>query len=130
MSRRGLAAGLALVLAALVAPGLGNASYPSADRKRGPARLLVAATEFSYVLSRQKLRAGRVIVQMTNGGEDAHNLRLQRKGAKRSRLIPRVEPGERAELNRRLKPGRYYLWCSITDHEERGMRAWLVVKRR
>ena len=130
MSRRGIAASLALAVAALSLPALAGASYTSADRKRGPARLLVTATEYSYVLSRPKVRAGRVIVQITNGGEDAHNLRLRRKGARRGRLIPRVEPGERDELNRKLKPGRYYLWCSITDHEERGMRAWLVVKRR
>lgn len=107
-----------------------NTAYSTADRKRGPARLLVVANEFSYVLSRQKLLAGRVILQLSNAGEDVHNLRIRRRGARRHRLVPRTDPGARAVLDRRLKPGRYYLWCSIADHEERGMRARLVVRRR
>jgi hypothetical protein len=107
-----------------------GAANITADRKRGPARLLVTAKEFSFTLSRQKVRTGRVIVQLANAGEDVHNLRLRRQGAKRSRLVPRTDPGGLAELSRKLRPGRYYLWCSIADHEERGMRARLVVKRR
>ena len=67
---------------------------------------------------------------MSNAGEDAHNLRIKRRGAKRGRLMPRTDPGARAELERKLKHGRYYLWCSIADHAERGMRATLVVTRR
>lgn len=130
MIGRVVAAVSAAALAAAVLPAAADAAHASSDRKRGPARLLVTAKEFSYVLSRQKVRAGRVIVQLANGGEDAHNVRIRRNGAKRSRLIPRIHPGKRAELNRRLKPGRYYLWCSIADHEELGMRARLVVKRR
>ena len=123
--------------AALSAIAIATADAPSAsaagsstDRERQPARLLVTAKEFSYVLSRQKVRAGRVIVQLANAGEDAHNLRLRRRGARRGRLVPRTNPGDRSELDRKLKPGRYYLWCSIADHEKRGMRARLIVVRR
>ena len=134
VSRPGFAAALAAVLLGTLAvhgtAADAEAAYTASDRKRGPARLLMSAKEFSYVLSRQKLRAGPVVIQLANAGEDAHNLRLRRIGAKRNRLVPRAEPGERAELSRKLKPGRYYLWCSIADHEERGMRARLLVKRR
>ncbi len=133
MTKPALVLTVAALAVSLLAPGLvaaaGAASIAS-KRKRGPARLLVLAKEFSYVLSRQKVRSGRVIVQLANAGEDAHNLRLRRIGAKRSRLVSRTAPGKRSELDRRLKPGRYYLWCSIADHEARGMHARLVVKRR
>lgn len=134
MRRRAIAAGATAALLGVLTlhsgAGRAEAAYSAADRKRGPARLHVSAKEFSYVLSRQKVRAGRVIVQVSNRGEDAHNLRLRRNGAKRNRLVPRTEPGSRSEISRKLKPGRYYLWCSIADHEQRGMRARLVVKRR
>ena len=128
--RTALVAGLSTALIAIIATGGANAASTLAERKRQPARLLVTAKEFSYVLSRQKMRAGRVIVQLANAAEDVHNLRLRRTGARRSRLIKRTDPGDSAKLNRKLKPGRYYLWCSIADHEKRGMRARLAVKRR
>ncbi|MGI9659605.1 MAG: hypothetical protein ACR2OD_11900 [Gaiellaceae bacterium] len=118
------ALGLTVFAAFLGALALGvaqdaNAAYTATDRKRGPARLLVTAKEFSYTLSRQKVRSGRVILQLANAGEDPHNLRLRRNGAKRNRLVRRTEPDGLTELSRKLKPGRYYLWCSIADHEER-----------
>src|SRR5204862_7577632 len=43
-----------------------------------PARLGVTAREWSLVLSRQTLTAGRAIVELQNFGEDAHNLRIAR----------------------------------------------------
>lgn len=98
--------------------------------KRDPSRVLIVAREFSYALSRQRVRSGRVILQLLNAGEDVHNLRLRRRGAARSRSLPRIDPGERFRLNRALKPGRYYLWCSVADHRARGMRASLRVSRR
>lgn len=107
-----------------------QASFSTQDAKRGPARLLVVAKEFSYSLSRPRVRAGRVIVQLANAGEDVHNLRIRRLAAKRHHSISRIDPGGRAQLNRKLKPSRYYLWCSVADHEQRGMRARLIARRR
>ena len=71
-----------------------------------PARVQVAADEFSFALSRQSLRSGAAIVQLANYGEDDHDLAL------------------------RLVPGRYTLWCTLADHRRRGMHATLVVRAR
>jgi hypothetical protein len=56
--------------ALVIALASAEVSSAASERKRAPARLLVVAHEFSYVLSRQKLPAGRVILQMSNAGED------------------------------------------------------------
>jgi len=128
---RALAVGLLAVVALVTTQGSNaHAAFTTQDARRGPARILIVAKEFSYALSRPRVSSGRVIVQLANAGEDVHNLRLRRRGAKRHRSLPRIDPGRWAGLDRKLKPGRYYLWCSVTDHEERGMRATLRVKRR
>jgi hypothetical protein len=94
-----------------------------------PARLQVAADEFSYSLSRQSIKAGPAIVQLVNYGEDEHDLRLRRAGGTRTYRIGKVRPGELGELEARLLPGRFTLWCSLADHRRRGMSATLVVRR-
>jgi hypothetical protein len=96
---------------------------------RPPARVQVVAQEYRLSLSRASVRPGRVIVQLANFGEDAHDLVLQR-AAPRARTFatPIVAPGRQAELVLRLAPARYRLWCSIGDHRERGMLATLTVK--
>ena len=40
-----------------------------------------------------------------------------------------LAPRGRAERTIRVTPGRYSLWCSISNHRSRGMRATLVVTR-
>src|SRR5438128_10235691 len=43
-----------------------------------PARVGVEATEFHLVLSRASVKAGPVVIELQNGGEDVHDLRLRR----------------------------------------------------
>jgi hypothetical protein len=105
----------ALVLLTIVAPA--------------PARVQVGAEEFGYTLSRPSLVAGLVIVELVNYGEDEHDLRLRRAGGTRTYLVGKVRPGGRAELEARLLPGRFALWCSLADHRRRGMSATLLVRR-
>ena len=94
-----------------------------------PARVQVAAKEFSLTLSRAKIRAGWAIVELANYGEDPHDLRLRRIGGTITRSLPIVAPEEQARLKARLLPGTYRLWCSLGDHRARGMSARLVVTR-
>jgi plastocyanin len=94
-----------------------------------PARLQVVAHEFSFALSRSKLKAGPAIVELVNLGQDAHDLRLRRVGGTTTYAIPVVQPGRHAALRTKLRAGRYRLWCSVANHRALGMRATLVVRR-
>ena len=94
-----------------------------------PARVQVGADEFSYVLSRRSIKAGPAIVQLVNYGEDEHDLRFRRSGGTRIYRVGKVRPGKLAELEARLLPGRFTLWCSLSDHRARGMSATLLVRR-
>jgi hypothetical protein len=115
---------VAMLLLALLAPASSGARRPA------PARVQVVAEEFSLALSRRTLRAGPAIVELANFGEDPHDLKLRRqvRGAP-TLTIPEVEPGRQAQLRARLAPGRFALWCSLADHRQRGMRAFLTVRR-
>jgi hypothetical protein len=114
---------LVAVSAVVLALAGGVAAAP-----RPPARVQVAAKEYSFTLSRSTIRSGRVIVQLANFGEDAHDLVLQRVApGTRTFATPAVLPKQHAELALRLGPAQYRLWCSIGDHRRRGMRATLTV---
>ena len=108
-------AALAAVVAVAVAPA--------------PARVQVGADEFRYSLSRLSIKTGPAIVELANFGEDEHDLRLRRAGGTRTYRIEKVRPGSVGELEARFLPGRFSLWCSLSDHRARGMRATLVVRR-
>lgn len=94
-----------------------------------PARVQVGADEFGYTLSRRSIKAGPAIVQLVNYGEDEHDLRLRRAGGTRVYRVGKVRSGGLAELEARLLPGRFTLWCSLADHRARGMSATLRVRR-
>jgi plastocyanin len=95
-----------------------------------PTRVQVVAKEYSFGLSRTVVRSGPAVVQLANFGQDPHDLRLQRAGARHIAGLGVVPPGGRAELSLNLPPGRYSLWCSVANHRALGMRAVLVVKPR
>ncbi len=131
--RRLVAGGAALVAAASLA--VSNAGAKPADPV--PDRVGVRGSEFDLVLSKAKVKPGRVIVQFQNGGEDPHDLRLQRldpaTGAQTGTELGSgvVSPSTYDNLDLRLKKGsRYVLWCSLSDHRQRGMEATLKVGKR
>jgi len=95
-----------------------------------PARVQVVAQEYSYSLSRRKVKAGRVIIELVNRGQDTHDLDFKRVGGTRVFHFPEVQPGHYVDRMFRLRPGKYRLWCAVADHKERGMHATLVVERR
>jgi hypothetical protein len=112
---------LTIALAALVAvPGTAGA-YPT--------RVQAVADEFRLTLSRLSVPNKRVRIQLVNLGEDPHDLRLRRVHGTRTFVIPETLPGEQRTRTFRLRPGRYRVWCSVSDHHERGMRATLRVRR-
>lgn len=88
--------------------------------------------EYRFSVYRPTVHAGRVTFNMTNFGEDAHNVRLTGPGGYRSAVSPDVGAGERARFTVHLRrAGTYRLVCLKPGHAARGMRATLrVVHRR
>jgi uncharacterized cupredoxin-like copper-binding protein len=95
--------------------------------------MLVYAQEWSLWASRASLPHGRVIVQLWNRGQDAHDLRVRRLD-RRGRMVGRgqalavTESGARAQGSWRLTPGRYELYCAMPGHFQRGMHTVVVVR--
>ena len=93
-----------------------------------PARAQVSAGEFRLTLSHAAIHRGPAIIELVNYGEDDHDLALRRVGGTRTYRIALVHPGRTGELEARLRPGRYAVWCTLADHRARGMRATLLVR--
>ena len=88
----------------------------------------VKAVEWSYNLSRPEVTAGKVIVELSNQGEDNHNLKLQREGSGDPPLVvPEAAPDDHTTAGFNLPAGTYRLYCSLFEHDEKGMHATLVV---
>lgn len=118
---------LSALLAALALSGqaAGRAPQPAPDR------VLVRGTEFDLVLSKQRVRPGRVIVQFVNAGEDPHDLRMRLEGGEVESGLGEIGPGDYANLDTRLrKSSTYALWCSLPGHRESGMDAAVRTKKR
>lgn len=103
---------------------------PSESEPEAANHLGVKAHEYQFVLSRPSVSAGEVTVELNNQGEDPHDLNLQRESESGSE--PVLEISETASQQHQvahfeLPPGTYRLWCSLPEHEEKGMHATLVV---
>jgi plastocyanin len=96
---------------------------------RPPARVQVVAREYSFSLSRLQVHSGTAVIELANFGQDLHDLRVQRLGARHVAGLGVVSPGKRGELTVKLAPGRYSFWCSVANHRKLGMRTTLVVTR-
>ena len=115
--------GLAIAAPAPPAGGQSPNAEPEANR------LSVKASEFYFVLSRPSLKAGEVTVELNNQGEDPHNLNLQREGDEGEPLqIPETDSLQRDVASFDLPAGKYRLWCSLPEHEEKGMHTTLTVE--
>jgi plastocyanin len=84
------------------------------------------AEAFRFVLSRPSVPAGKVILEFVNHGQDEHNLNAVN-GEEVAGSIPNTAPNAHPSLTLTLHPGSYTLFCSILDHEAKGMKATLLV---
>ena len=112
-----------------VAPATDVLPHEEPPEPEGPASHLgVKAVEWSYTLSRPEVTAGTVIIELNNQGEDNHNLKLQREGGAEPPLaVPEAAPDEHTTASFNLPAGIYRLYCSLFEHDEKGMHATLVV---
>lgn len=91
-----------------------------------PNGLRVRAREWELSLSRSAVQAGDLRVELSNEGEDPHDLRIERGASTYS--FDELEPGGRSEASFPLTPGTWKLYCSLPGHEGFGMSASLTVE--
>jgi plastocyanin len=119
---------LALIVAAAAVAGL--VALPAGAAPDGLSFVQVVEKEFTLTLSRPSVRTGSVSVELVNFGMDNHDLVIKsvKAGSKPIRF-KQLAPRGRTERTLRVTPGRYSLWCSVSNHRARGMRATLVVTK-
>ena len=126
-----IVAGAAGIAAAGLSAGTGSSAAQPISQG-APARLLVYAQEWSLWPSRPSLHAGRVIVQLSNRGQDAHDLRIRR--LRRGVMVGRTQragvtqSGKLSQASWSLSPGTYELYCSMPGHLRRGMHTLITVR--
>jgi plastocyanin len=98
----------------------------------GPRRAVavgVAEREFTISAYRRTVPPGRVRFNVTNFGEDTHNLVI-RGPRGYTATSEEIRAGRRTTLETTLRrPGTYRLLCTQADHLGRGMRTKIVVRR-
>jgi hypothetical protein len=108
------------------AAGASPTPAPTAPPVRYPARTGVDLTEWDIRSSYRTLAAGRIEFNATNLGEDDHNLSVRGGGREYGRLD--LAPGDAETLSLELTAGSYTLYCSLTGHEDAGMRTDISVR--
>jgi plastocyanin len=91
-------------------------------------RVQVTAVEYSFTLSRTTVPAGKVILEFVNKGQDEHNLNaLGGEGELAGSFANEPANGvnDQAMI---LRAGSYTLFCSLPEHEQKGMKATLLVQ--
>ena len=92
-------------------------------------RLSVKGAEYYFVLSRPSVKAGTVTIELNNQGEDPHNLNLRAEGSSEEpQQIAETDSQQHKAATFDLPPGKYRLWCSLPEHEEKGMTTSLLVE--
>jgi plastocyanin len=121
-ARARLAALIALALAISVG-GCGAGKRVRAEH----GRLDVVMREYRLSPQRVDATAGRLVIVARNRGVLDHRLAIGRGrfALGRSATVP---PGAAATLTVRLPPGRYRLFCTISNHDTLGMYGSVVVR--
>jgi plastocyanin len=102
--------------------GSGSGDPPSVPRVQ------VTAVEYSFSLSRTSVPAGKVVFEFVNHGQDEHNLNLVQGQASPSGVLGNTPSGDVVDETIEMRPGTYTLFCSLPEHERKGMKATLAVE--
>jgi plastocyanin len=116
-----LAAALLLVLSIA---GCGGGE-PAARPRDG--HVEITLDDFSIRPQTVRAGPGRVTFEATNRGRLPHNFRLRR-GAREPLQITTLLPGAAGTAAVTLRRGKYEMVCTVSNHEELGMRGTLVVR--
>lgn len=108
--------------------GSGEAEEPSSVGPPSIPHVQVTAVEYSFTLSRSTIPAGKVIFEFVNNGQDEHNLNVAgSKGELASSFAKTPSKGVHDQTVE-MHSGTYVLFCSLPEHESKGMKATLVVQ--
>jgi hypothetical protein len=121
---------VALGVALLAGLGLPAGAASTVERAiQRPTAVGVGEREWRIALYRSRVPTGRVRLNIHNFGEDGHDLAVRTRTGTVLGAVPEIRPGATATLTLRLRrPGRYRVFCSLSDHEARGMHALLRVR--
>jgi plastocyanin len=125
-------AALAIALAAL--PGCGGDPPVTIDTRT----LSVELDEYRIVPQDARVRPGRLRITATNVGRLTHNVKVVRPDPGDSEAparelggTPTAQPGDTVSFTfERLRPGRYRMVCTISNHDDLGQYGDLIVERR
>jgi plastocyanin len=120
---------LALAAAAAVsaAAGAGGAAGGSLDA--GGTAVGVSEREFRIAPYRRTVPPGAVKFNVTNFGEDVHDLVVVSPKGRKLGTTGEIRSGERSILRLKLKSqGVYRLVCTQADHAARGMKSRITVR--
>ncbi len=88
----------------------------------------VTAVEYHFTLSRTSVPAGKVDFDFVNAGQDEHNLNLLSGEGSISGSFPNTASKGVRDQTFEMRPGGYTLFCSLPEHEAKGMKATLTVE--
>jgi len=88
----------------------------------------VTAVEYSFTLSRTTVPAGKVILEFDNKGQDEHNLNALGPEGELASTFANEQPDGVTDQTVVLKKGTFTLFCSLPEHEKKGMKATLIVQ--
>jgi plastocyanin len=114
-------------------PGTPEKAFPvKSPTTPAPTHVEVTAEDsegFRFVLSRSSVPAGKTIIEFVNHGQDEHNLNaVEPTEGSVAGSLPNTASNAHLSLTVDLHPGSYTLFCSLPDHEAKGMKATLVVE--
>jgi len=88
----------------------------------------VTAVEYSFTLSRSTVPAGKVVFEFVNNGQDEHNLNIASGAGELAGSFGNALASTVHEQTVEMRAGTYTLFCSLPEHEKRGMKATLTVE--
>lgn len=88
-----------------------------------------SGSEFRIGLSRGRVEPSKLRLEFVNYGEDDHDLAVRRVGTTLVRNLGTTRPGERSVKRFKVRRGTYLMWCTLSDHRARGMKATLRVRK-
>lgn len=108
----------------LLLAGCGGAASPAGGPPAGEAK--VGLIEWEITTSAPALLAGPVVLEVTNAGSSAHDLRVEAGGV--DAALATLAPGEGATLELDVPAGsEALLYCTLPGHRTQGMERRLPV---